>query len=183
METCESRAFGIRPPATQFAQLYCFVRELPADSSVYHWDNDNELSAIVSLSRLVHPTTVAWQEFYECGVARDTGTGATDLPSACPNPCPDEIGATQRMLLEAVAEWRAGMPPAPFLPGGFKLLREKSEGRLALVFVRCTRMSGGEAESKQFRIIHRAEVCAEGFKVDGTGPKHCMLLSERLKEG
>ena len=65
------------------------------------------------------------------------------------------------MLVEAVAEWWAGMSPAPFLPGGFELLGEESKGRPALVFVRCTRMPGGEAESQEFGIIHRADVCAE----------------------
>jgi hypothetical protein len=85
------------------------------------------------------------------------------------------------MLLEAVAEWRAGMPPAPFLPGGFELLREESDGRPAFVFVRCTRMSGGEAESQEFGIIHRAEVCAESFEVEGARLKHRVLLAERLK--
>ena len=70
------------------------------------------------------------------------------------------------------------MPPAPFLPGGFELLREKSEGRPALVFVRCTRMPGGEAELQQFRIIHPAEVCAESFK--GARLKHRVLLGEKV---
>ncbi len=63
--------------------------------------------------------------------------------------------------------------------GGFKLLREKNEWWSALVFVRCTRMPGGEAESQEFGIIHRADVCAERSKVEGVGPKHCMPLSER----
>ena len=61
IETCEPKVFGMPEPVIQFAQLYCFVRELPTDSNVYHWDDDNELSAIVGLSRLVHPTTVGFE--------------------------------------------------------------------------------------------------------------------------
>jgi hypothetical protein len=85
--------------------------------------------------------------------------------------------------LETVAKRWAGMPPAPFLPGGFELLREKNEWRSALVFSRCTRIPSGEAELQQLGIIHRAEVCAESIKVEGARLKHRVLLGERLKEG
>lgn len=71
------------------------------------------------------------------------------------------------------------MPPAPFLPSGFELPREKSEWRHALVLAGCTRMSGGEAELQEFGIIHRAKVCAESFKVEGTRLKHRVVLSEK----
>ena len=87
------------------------------------------------------------------------------------------------MLLETVAEWRAGMPLAPFLPSGFELLREKNEWRSVLVFSRCTRIPGGEAELQQLGISHRVEVCAESLKVEVPRLKHCVLLGERLKEG
>jgi hypothetical protein len=74
------------------------------------------------------------------------------------------------------------MSAAPFLPGCFELLREKSEWRPALVLVGCTRIPGGETELQQFRIIHRAEVGAESLKVEGTGPKHCVPLNERVRK-
>jgi hypothetical protein len=73
------------------------------------------------------------------------------------------------------------MPAAPFLPGGFELLREKNEGRPALVFVGRTSVSCGKAELQQFRIIHPAEVCTESFK--GARLKHRVLPGKRLKEG
>jgi hypothetical protein len=58
-----------------------------------------------------------------------------DLGRARLNPRRDEIVVTQRMLLEAVAEWWAGMPLAPFLPGRFELPREK-RGAACLGFCR-----------------------------------------------
>lgn len=61
MDTCEPRVFGIAPPPVrQYAQLYSFVREPPVGHDIYQWDHDNELTAVVSLSRLVHPTFVGF---------------------------------------------------------------------------------------------------------------------------
>ena len=55
--------------------------------------------------------------------------GSDDLTGHVSILSQDEIVATQRMLLEAAAEWWAGTPAAPFLPGGFDLLREKNGER------------------------------------------------------
>ncbi len=60
MDTCEPRVFGTPPPIRQFAQLYSFVRELPGYADIYRWDHDHELTAIVTLSRLIHPTFVGF---------------------------------------------------------------------------------------------------------------------------
>lgn len=57
METCEPRVLGTPLPVRQFAQLYTFVRELPEYSDIYHWDDDNQLTSVVGLSRLIHPTS------------------------------------------------------------------------------------------------------------------------------
>ena len=60
MDACEPRVFGAPLPVRQFAQLYSFVRELPDESDLYRWDNDNELTAVVGLSRLIHPTFIGF---------------------------------------------------------------------------------------------------------------------------
>ena len=60
MDTCEPKVLGITPPVRQFAQLYSFVRELRGDNDIYRWDHDNELGAVIGLSRLVHPTFVGF---------------------------------------------------------------------------------------------------------------------------
>lgn len=62
MDTCEPRVFGTPLPVRQFAQLYSFVRELPEYeySDIYRWDHDNELTAVVGLSRLIHPTFIGF---------------------------------------------------------------------------------------------------------------------------
>jgi hypothetical protein len=46
-------------------------------------------------------------EFYECGVSRDTGAGAT-ISGGHISTLVEMKSATQRTLLEAVAEWWAG---------------------------------------------------------------------------
>jgi len=61
MDTCEPRVFGTLPPVRQFAQLYSFVRELPGYGAMHLWDHDHELAAVVSLSRLIHPTFVGFK--------------------------------------------------------------------------------------------------------------------------
>jgi len=60
MDSCEPRVLGAPLPVRQFAQLYSFVRELPDDSDLYRWDEDNELTAVVGLSRLIHPTFIGF---------------------------------------------------------------------------------------------------------------------------
>jgi hypothetical protein len=51
--------YGMPRPARQFAQLYSFVRTIPAPSSTYVWDEDSRLQTCVALSRLVHPTSLS----------------------------------------------------------------------------------------------------------------------------
>src|SRR6476620_1931452 len=51
MDTCDPKIIGMSPPTRQFAQLYCVVRELPENSDLYRWDQDNLLSSTVGLSR------------------------------------------------------------------------------------------------------------------------------------
>jgi len=60
MDTCEPRVLGAPLPFRQFAQLYSFVRELPEQTDLYRWDDDNELTAVVGLSRLIHPTFIGF---------------------------------------------------------------------------------------------------------------------------
>jgi hypothetical protein len=58
MDSCETKGLGIIAPIRQFAQLYSFIRELPANSDIYEWDSDNQLTTSIALSRLIHPTSV-----------------------------------------------------------------------------------------------------------------------------
>lgn len=58
MDVCDPKVLGIPSPVRQFAQLYSFVRQLPRDQDIYRWDEKNELTATLGLSRLVHPTSV-----------------------------------------------------------------------------------------------------------------------------
>jgi len=60
MDTCEPKALGISPQFRQYAQLYSFVHELSGDVDIHRWDHDNELTAVIGLSRLVHPTAVGF---------------------------------------------------------------------------------------------------------------------------
>jgi hypothetical protein len=71
MDTCEPRVFGIPLPVRQFAQLYSFVRELSAPDDIYRWDHDNELTAVVGLSRLIHPTFVGFEYAARVGYEAD----------------------------------------------------------------------------------------------------------------
>jgi hypothetical protein len=60
MDTCEPKTVGVIGPYRQYAHLYAFVRELPVPADIYHWDHDNELTAAIGLSRLIHPTTIGF---------------------------------------------------------------------------------------------------------------------------
>jgi hypothetical protein len=80
------------------------------------------------------------------------------------------------LLLEAVSERWAGVPAAPFVLCGFELVREKIEGRYALLCREYTLVSGGDAESQEFEFVHRTYACAEGFKVDSGGVQHWVLF-------
>lgn len=60
MDTCESKAFGASVPVRQFAQLYSFVREMPGYADIHRFDHDQELTAVVTQSRLIHPTFVGF---------------------------------------------------------------------------------------------------------------------------
>lgn len=51
--------YGMPKPVRQFAQLYSFVRTIPAPSSAYVWDQDSRLQTCVALSRLVHATSLS----------------------------------------------------------------------------------------------------------------------------
>ena len=51
--------YGMMKPVRQFAQLYSFVRTIPAPCSTYEWDRDSRLQTCVALSRLVHPTSIS----------------------------------------------------------------------------------------------------------------------------
>lgn len=79
METCETKTLGITPPAAQFAQLYSFVRELPANSHIYRWDEDNQLTATLAMSRIVHPTSTGLR--YAARIAVDTGGAKRVYPA------------------------------------------------------------------------------------------------------
>lgn len=72
MDTCEPTASGVISPARPFAHLYAFVRELPGHADIYRWDHDNELTAIIGLSRLVHPTSVGFEYAARVGYEPDT---------------------------------------------------------------------------------------------------------------
>jgi hypothetical protein len=71
MDTCEPRVFGAPLPVRQFAQLYSFVRELPEQADLYRWDDDNELTAVVGLSRLIHPTFIGFAYAARVGYEAD----------------------------------------------------------------------------------------------------------------
>ncbi len=46
-------------PVKQYAQLYTWVREVPASKATeLNWDSDQRLQSCVVLSRIVHPTTI-----------------------------------------------------------------------------------------------------------------------------
>lgn len=79
MDTCEPRTLGVTPIYRQFAQLYTFVRELPrVDDDPYGWDRDNELTATIALSRLIHPT------FIGLGYAARLGCGEDGVKQTFP---------------------------------------------------------------------------------------------------
>jgi len=71
MDSCEPRVFGAPLPVRQFAQLYSFIRELPDDSDLYRWDEDNELTAAIGLSRLIHPTFIGFAYAARVGYESD----------------------------------------------------------------------------------------------------------------
>jgi hypothetical protein len=72
MDTCEPKTFGLYLPVfRQFAPLYAFVRELPPDSPLHRWDEDNHLSAALAISRLVHPTSTGF--VYAARIACESG--------------------------------------------------------------------------------------------------------------
>lgn len=60
MDTCESKTFGVTSPVRQFAHLYAFVREISGPADIARWDHDNELTAVIGLSRLIHPTSTGF---------------------------------------------------------------------------------------------------------------------------
>lgn len=71
MDTSEPNAFGVTAPWRQFAQLYAFVRELGEQAEIYRWDDDNRLSSVIALSRLVHPTSTGFQYAARVGFEAD----------------------------------------------------------------------------------------------------------------
>ena len=48
-------------PTRQFGQLYSFVRKNPPLTEIYNWDNDRSLQQCISLSRIVHPTSISFK--------------------------------------------------------------------------------------------------------------------------
>jgi hypothetical protein len=113
MDTCEPKTFGVHPAVTQFAQLYSFVRELESDDDIYRWDHDNQLSATVALSRLIHPTSTGFTsaariDFEKDGVkqifpARISGVSKDAFLS---------VSRTRDWLTEADAKVLAELVPA-----------------------------------------------------------------------
>ncbi len=71
MDTCEPKALGVTVPVRQFAHLYAFVREIPAHADIHRWDHDNELTAVIGLSRLIHPTSVGFDYAARIGYEPD----------------------------------------------------------------------------------------------------------------
>lgn len=61
MEFCSSTCMGTYSPFLQYSGLYAFVRELPADYALARWDEDNQLTNCVGLSRLIHPTSIGYR--------------------------------------------------------------------------------------------------------------------------
>jgi len=55
---------GLQGATRQFTQLYAFVRELhgwPTDSDRTRWDHDERLLICISLSRIIHPTSISFK--------------------------------------------------------------------------------------------------------------------------
>ena len=55
---------GLQDATRQFTQLYAFVRELhgwPTDSDRTRWDHDERLLICISLSRIIHPTSISFK--------------------------------------------------------------------------------------------------------------------------
>jgi hypothetical protein len=71
MDTCEPKALGVMPPVRQFAHLYAFVREIPGHADIHRWDHDNELTGVIGLSRLMHPTSIGYDYAARIGFESD----------------------------------------------------------------------------------------------------------------
>lgn len=61
METCEPKMLGVSEAYRQYAHLYVYGRDLRADADILRWDHDHQLSTFVSMSRLIHPTSVGFR--------------------------------------------------------------------------------------------------------------------------
>ncbi len=71
MDTCEPNSLGVMGPVRQFAHLYAFVRELAGHADIHRWDDDNYLTAVVGLSRLIHPTSIGFDYAARTGYGSD----------------------------------------------------------------------------------------------------------------
>lgn len=71
MDTCEPKTLGVMAPVRQFAHLYAFVRELVGHADMHRWDEDNYLTAVVGLSRLIHPTSIGFDYAARIGYGSD----------------------------------------------------------------------------------------------------------------
>ncbi len=58
IESCEPPGMWIHPPTRQYSQLYAFGRDV-GDTSELDWDREHRLYTCITLSRVVHPTTVS----------------------------------------------------------------------------------------------------------------------------
>jgi hypothetical protein len=61
MDTCEPKIHGTPTPVRQYAQMYAYGCDLPAEAEIHRWDDDHRLSRLVAMSRLIHPTTVGFR--------------------------------------------------------------------------------------------------------------------------
>jgi hypothetical protein len=71
MDTCEPKALGLMPPVRQFAHLYAFVREISANADIHRWDDDNQLTPVIGVSRLIHPTSTGFDYAARIGYESD----------------------------------------------------------------------------------------------------------------
>ena len=79
MDTCEPKMLKVITSVRQFNQRYTFVRELQDTNDPYGWDEDNELTTAIILSRLVHPTLAGFD--YAARIVCDQGVVTQIVPA------------------------------------------------------------------------------------------------------
>lgn len=79
MNTCELKMLKDIPFVRQFNQRYAFVRELQDADDPYGWDEDDELTTAIILSRLVRPTLAGFE--YAARIVCDQGVVTQIVPA------------------------------------------------------------------------------------------------------